>query len=72
MQNFADAEKQGNADIDTMADCLAESWHRLYPVVRMSGRTIWRDLDFSWENSFICWMPHEDVEQDLKKEPIIR
>ena len=71
MQNFADAEKQGNADIDTMAGVFGRVMAQ-YPVVRMSGRTIWRDLDFSWENSFICWMPMRISSRTSKKEPIIR
>lgn len=72
MQDFADAESRAMRILIPWRDCLAESWHRLYPVVRMSGRIIWRDLDFSWENSFICWMPMRISSRISKKEPIIR
>lgn len=54
---FADAEKQGNADIDTMAGLFG----RVMAQIVSCREDEWKDnlerLGFSWENSFICWMP---------------
>lgn len=72
MQNFADAEKQGNADIDTMAGLFG----RVMAQIVSCREDEWKDnlerLGFFLGKFIYLLDAYEDIEQDLKKEPIIR
>ena len=67
MQNFADAEKQGNADIDTMAGLFG----RVMAQIVSCREDEWKDnlerLGFFLGKFIYLLDAYEDIEQDLKK-----
>ena len=67
MQDFADAEKQGNADIDTMAGLFG----RVMAQIVSCREDEWKDnlerLGFFLGKFIYLLDAYEDIEQDLKK-----
>ena len=67
MQNFADAEKQGNADIDTMAGLFGKVMAQIVSCREDEWKDNLERLGFFLGKFIYLLDAYEDVEQDIKK-----
>ncbi len=67
MQNFADAEKQGNADIDTMAGLFGKVMAQIVSCREDEWKDNLARLGFFLGKFIYLLDAYEDVEQDIKK-----